>query len=208
MRYLLHYLLIAVLSLSPIACSNNPTTVIDTKAREETISSFLVTPDRNTLVVVGKKHHFIMNLQEPLRSIMHWKNLHKLTPSFGAFAVDVDQQVQGSYTLQTKVTNLAAPDRQFLEQHGFRLMPDGNTLSFSASIQGKRYLANNLQVPQAARFTKPYSIVVYVTEKTVKYGVTEELAMSPLGLAIDGASFVLLSVVLLPAVVLFPESFH
>lgn len=208
MRYLLTYLLITVLSFSQIGCSSTPTTVIDSKAKQETISSFLVSPDRSTLVVLGQEHHFVMRLQDPLRSVMQWNSLRKLRPSFGAFAVDLDQSVKGSYTLEAQLTHLTAQERQFLEQHGFRLMKDNNTLSFSSTIQGTRYLAGKVQIPQAARFAQPYKITVYVTERSLKYGVSEEVAMSPLALAVDGVSFILFSVALVPAIILFPESFH
>lgn len=208
MRYLINYLLITFLSFSQISCSHTPTTALDTKEGRETLSSFLVSPDRATLVVIGQEHHFIMQMQQPLRSIMQWESLYKLNPSFGAFSVDLNQAVTGSYTLEAKLNELQPNERDFLRQHGFRLKPHSTILSFSSHIQGTRYLAGKVQIPQAARFKKPYSVTTYSAEKTLKSGLSSDITQSPLALAVDGVSFILFSVALIPAVILFPESFN
>lgn len=209
MRYLLHYLLIAALAFMQVGCSSTPHTVIDHQVKQETITSFLVAQDRSTMVVVSEQHHFIMTLKEPLRSVMQWPSLHKLSPSFSDFYVDRDQSTKGSYTLKAPLSTLTADERHFLEQRGFRLSRSQTTLSFSAEIQGTRYLAGNVRLPQAASFKQPYTLTIHSVELSQRYGASEIITNSPLAVALDGAVFLVVgTVVLLPAMLLFPESFH
>lgn len=206
MRYLINYLLIAILSLSQMACTNTSPNTEGMYASQDTISSFLVTPDRGTLVVVGQKHHYIMVLQEPLRSVMQWKSLYKLQPSFGTFRVNYKQAVTGSYTLEANLKNLYSTERQFLEQHGFRLMSDGTTLSFSATVQGTRYLAGEVSLARSAQFAQAYKInLLTPTNDTAR---TSDITATPLALAISGTEFILGTVILIPSMLLFPDAFH
>lgn len=199
MRYLINYLLIALLSLSQISCTTStPIQGSGMSSSQETITSFLITPDRGTLVVVGQQHHFIMSLQEPLRSVLQWKSLHKLKPSFGTFHVDNNQAVNGTYTLQASLSHLQTNERQFLEQHGFRLMSDQTTLSYTAAIKGTRYLAGNVQVPQTAYFTTPYDINVIAPATTSRQA--ENINLTPITLVAGGVELVLGSIFLVPLV--------
>lgn len=205
MRYLITYLLIAILSVSQVAC----TTTTNTEgfhSSQVKISSFLVSPDRGTLVVVSQQYHFIMTLQEPLRSIMQWKSLYKLNPSFGTFIVNSDQSVKGSYTLQASLKKLQPDEQRFLKQQGFRLNSDASSLIFSASIQGTRYLAGEVSLSKRSHFTQAYNITMLESNKSS--GSLDSILTTPITVAVDGVFLILGTAILIPSLLLFPESFR
>ncbi len=193
MRHLLHYLLIAMLSLASVGCATHALHS-SKNASTEKINSFLITPDKATLVVAGEQHHFIFPLSEPLKSVLQWSGRTKLTPAFDKFTVNAGQNVSGSYTLQADVGKLTVEEHQFLTQRGFR--QQGNTLAYSASIQGTRYLAGNVRVPQTAFFRQPYELTVVEPDGVAN--TAAKIALTPLTLAADGATAVLGGIVLAP----------
>ncbi len=148
----------------------------------ETIKSFLITPDASTLVVAGEQHHFIFPLHEPLKSLLQWQGRAKLNPSFGQFSVSSGQSVAGNYSLSANPAQLTAAEVQFLTQHGFT--PNGGELSYSADIQGMRYLAGNVKVPQTAIFRHPYQLSIIAPDEAGDAVV--KIALTPLTLLADG----------------------
>jgi hypothetical protein len=193
MRHLLRYLLIAVLSFSAIGCATNALHSSKNVSTEK-IKSFLITQDKTTLVVAGEQHHFIFPLNEPLKSVLQWSGRTKLNPTFGEFTVNAGQGVSGSYTLQADAGKLTVDEHRFLTQRGFS--QQGNTLAYNASIQGTRYLAGNVRVPQTAFFRQPYDLTVIAPDGVVD--TAAKIALTPLTLAADGVTMVLGGIVLAP----------
>ncbi|WGZ92535.1 MAG: hypothetical protein QJT81_11680 [Candidatus Thiothrix putei] len=193
MRHLLRYILIALLSVASFGCATNALHSSKNTSTEK-INSFLITPDKATLVVAGEQHHFIFPLNEPLRSVLQWNGRTKLTPTFGKFTVNAGQSVSGSYTLQADVGKLTVDEHQFLTQRGFS--QQGNTLAYSANIQGTRYLAGSVKVPQTAFFRQPYELTIVAPDGVAD--TAAKIALTPLTLAADGVTAVLGGIVLAP----------
>lgn len=193
MRHVIRYLLIAVLSVASFGCATQALHSSKNVSTEK-INSFLITPDKATLVVAGEAHHFIFPLKEPLKSVLQWNGRAKLNPTFGKFTVDGGQSVSGSYTLQADLGKITVDEQQFLIQQGFT--QQGNALSYHASIQGTRYLAGNVRVPQTAFFRQPYELTVIAPDGVAD--TAAKIALTPLTLAADGVTAVLGGIVLAP----------
>ena len=193
MRHLIRYLLIAVLSFSSVGCATHALHSGKSTSTEK-INSFLITPDKATLVVAGEQHHFIFPLTEPLSSVLQWHGRAKLTPTFEKFTVDAGQNVNGSYTLQADVGKLTVEEHQFLTQHGFS--QQGNAVTYRDNIQGTRYLAGRVKVPQTAFFRQPYELTVVAPDGVAD--TVAKIALTPLTLAADGVTAVLGGIVLAP----------
>lgn len=184
MRKLITYLAALLIAVFQFGCTpftqglhggGNSTT-------HEKINSFLITPDAGTLVVAGEQHHFIFPLGEPLKSLLQWQGRTKLNPSFGTFTVTQGQAVSGSYTLQANPAQLSPAETQFLLQHGFT--QNRTELTYSAGIQGTRYLAGNVKVPQTAYFRQPYELTINEPDGAVT--TVGKIALTPLTLLADG----------------------
>jgi len=191
MRHLLRYLLIAVLSFATVGCATNALHSSKNVSTEK-INSFLITQDKSTLVVAGEEHHFIFPLNEPLKSVLQWSGRTKLNPTFDKFTVNAGQGVSGR--LSADVGKLTVEEHQFLTQRGFS--QQGNTLAYSANIQGTRYLAGNVKVPQTAFFRQPYELTVVAPDGVAD--TAAKIALTPLTLAADGVTAVLGGLVLAP----------
>ncbi|WP_028489990.1 hypothetical protein [Thiothrix lacustris] len=193
MRHLLRYLLIAMLGIASVGCATHALHATKNTSTEK-INSFLITPDKATLVVAGEQHHFIFPLNEPLKSVLQWPGRTKLKPTFGKFTVNAGQGVSGSYTLQVDVGTLTVDEHQFLTQRGFS--QQGNMMAYSAAIQGTRYLAGNVRVPQTAFFRQPYELTIIAPDGVAD--TAAKIALTPLTLAADGVTAVLGGIVLAP----------
>ena len=193
MRHLFRYLLLAVLSFASVGCATQALHSSKNVSTEK-INSFLITQDKSTLVVAGEEHHFIFPLNEPLKSVLQWNGRTKLNPTFNQFTVNAGQGVSGSYTLSADVGKLTVAEHQFLTQRGFS--QQGNTLTYNANIQGTRYLAGSVKVPQTAFFRQPYELTVVAPDGVVD--TAAKIALTPLTLAADGVTAVLGGIVLAP----------
>ena len=69
-------------------------------------------------------------------------------------------------------------ERQFLTQRGFS--QQGNTLAYSASIQGLRYLAGNVRVPQTTFFRQPSELTIIAPDGVAD--TAAKIALTPLTL--------------------------
>ncbi|SEB13561.1 hypothetical protein SAMN05660964_03747 [Thiothrix caldifontis] len=193
MYHLLRYILITLLSITSFGCATNALHSSKNVSTEK-INSFLITPDKATLVVAGEQHHFIFPLNEPLKSVLQWNGRAKLTPTFDKFTVNAGQSVSGSYTLQADVGKLTVEEHQFLTQRGFS--QQGNTVAYRANIQGTRYLAGSVKVPQTAFFRQPYELTVAAPDGIAD--TAAKIALTPLTLTADGVTAVLGGIVLAP----------
>lgn len=194
MRKLIQLLMITVMCTVQFGCATSAMHSQTTVQGTEKIRSFLVTEDRNTLVIAGESHHFIFPLGEPLRSVLLWKGRGKIEPAFRNFEVDNNQTITGEYTLRVDLAQLSAEEQQFLRQKGFKA--SGKRLEYSASIRGTRYLASNVKVPQTAYFPRPYPITIKQPEGNLDKAA--KIAVTPLTLAVDGVGVLLGGLLLTP----------
>ncbi len=198
MQRLSVFSLIVWLCLSLSGCVTNAMFEQKNMHTTEKIKSFLITPDRNTLVVAGEEHHFIFPLAEPLRSLLLWPGRAKLKPTFHAFSVDEKQRIEGSFTLYANASQLTANEKQFLLKQGFTAPnnPAGDYSYWVPSLKGTRYLAGDVKVPQTAYFGQPYTLEIEEPEGAVN--TLAKIAVTPLTLAVDGVNVILGGVVLAP----------
>ncbi|MDD5393523.1 MAG: hypothetical protein PHE17_10945 [Thiothrix sp.] len=195
MRLLLRILLIVLLGIALFGCATQALHSNKSSSTEK-IKSFLVTQDAATLVVAGEEHHFIFPLGEPLKSLLQWQGRNKLTPTFGTFSVNAGQTVTGNYTLQSNLAQLSATEKRFLTQRGFKAGNNTSVLEYSATIQGTRYLAGDVKVPQTAYFHQPYRVSIIAPDDAAD--TAAKIALTPLALAADGVTAVLGGIVLAP----------
>lgn len=189
-------MLVMLLCLAQLGCATYALHSQTTSTGSEKINSFLITQDAQTLIIAGEEHHFIFPLGQPLKTLLTWQSRAKLEPSFGDFRVDAGQRISGSYTLQANLAQLTASEQAFLRQQGFKPNSTGDQLEYSATINGTRYLAGDVKVPQTAYFRQPYTL--QVTEPEGAGAKLGKVALTPVTLAVDGVSAVLGGVVLMP----------
>lgn len=194
MRKLFQVLFVTIMCAVQFACATNAMHSQTTVRGTERIRSFLVTEDRNTLVIAGESHHFIFPLNEPLRSVLLWKGRGKIEPAFRNFEVDNTQTITGEYTLRANLSRLSAEEQQFLRQKGFKAA--GERLEYTSTITGTRYLASNVKVPQTAYFPRPYPITIKQPEGDLDKAA--KIAATPITLAVDGVGILLGGLLLTP----------
>ncbi|QQZ28862.1 hypothetical protein HMY34_08905 [Thiothrix subterranea] len=193
MRTILHYFLILAITITTSSCATHALHSSKNVSTEK-IKSFLITQNKSTLVVAGERYHFIFPLNDPLTSILEWSGRTKLNPTFSEFTVDSSQKVNGAYILEANIDQLNTSEQQFLVAHGFSRQ--GTTLTHKASIQGTRYLAGNVNVPQTAFFRQPYAITLVLPDGVAD--TAAKAALTPLTLAADGVTLALAGIILGP----------
>ena len=188
--------LVVLLCLAQVGCATQALHRQTTTEGSEEIKSFLITQDGQKLIIAGEEHHFIFPLEQPLKSLLTWQGRAKLTPSFDDFNIEEGQKIHGYYTLQAKIAQLTDSEQTFLRQHSFKPNNTGDQLEYSSSIDGTRYLAGHVKVPQTAYFQHPYTIKI--TEPEGPEAKIGKIALTPITLAVDGVTAVLGGVVLMP----------
>jgi hypothetical protein len=151
----------------------------------ETLSAFLISADGKSLVVIGKRYHYIFDVPPTLAVNLTAPYRPKLYTDFDDFETHGDK-ITGRYVLQLSRDD--APSGSELRERaladGFK--DQGYELTEHGTISGKRYQPNDVtpsSIPQA--FNHEYD--VKVIERPSVLGKGAKLALSPITMAADGA---------------------
>jgi hypothetical protein len=152
----------------------------------EQISTFLITQDGKSLIVVGKQHHYIFNANDTLKFILTWPEKKRVKTTFSNFVISSDQTVAGSYYLTVDANqNLSAETHKLLISKGFNENKLEKTLVYTGFIQGVRYAADQFELPATLQLNQNYTITM--TENQTSASATiKRILLTPLAVTADG----------------------
>ncbi len=159
------------------------------KYSKDTIRSFTVTGDGSELVVLGDKYHYFFPSSAPLLKVLTWERRAVLEADLDhSFSADRDK-VKGTLYLSARIARLDDAQRAFLLQAGFRESESSRTTLYKRfDLEGRRYSAAGVHVPDDIAFAHPYE--VYVLEVTPPEMFAAKLLATPVTVAADGALIV------------------
>ena len=148
---------------------------------DETALSFYVTEDGTKLVVVGEKHHYILDDISPSLKHILLSPLELRTAvvaDLSKFSVNSENVVTGDYTLSLQDTATEAQRRNAIAA-GF-VVPE---LTLSGNLKGQRYSAEGFRLPasDSQKFAHPYVVTVEEPRST-----TAKVLLTPLAVTADG----------------------
>lgn len=150
----------------------------------EMVSSILFSADGKSIVILGEKHHYILESHDIIKASIGSDIHSALEASFNDFTVDAANHITGSLTL---TINKTASDaiKQSAIGLGYTLRKDGSVQYYS-TISGMRYSANGIApVLERQKLNKPYEISI--TEPQGEFEHAAKLLVSPVTIALDGA---------------------
>ena len=65
----------------------------------ETISSFLMTQDQKTLIVIGQEHHYFLSLTPQIKAILQHPARPQMKATFSQLLLNQDHSIVGQYRL-------------------------------------------------------------------------------------------------------------
>lgn len=154
----------------------------------DTIRSFTVTGDGSELVVLGDKYHYFFPSSSALLKLLTWEGRALLEANLNhTFSADGDK-VKGALYLSARGASLDAAQRAFLLRAGFRELEAQKMLYESVDLEGRRYSAVGVQVPDDVAFARPYEVEIREVTPPGKYAA--KLLATPVTVAADGALIV------------------
>ena len=126
---------------------------------KEEVKTFLITENGQQLIVVGKEHHYIFPASDMLKFILPWSEKNRVKASFSSFRIKTDQSLSGTYNLTIRNTENLSPEiHQELIAKGFADNKALKILTYHGMLRGKRYLANDVKVPETMQLNTKYTI--------------------------------------------------
>jgi hypothetical protein len=162
-------------------------TAFETHNFTEEISSFLITQDEQQLIVIGKQNHYVFAANDTLKFILGWSENQRVKASFYNFVITEKQTVSGRYELSVNTgQDLSDATKKLLISKGFSESIPQKRLFYNGSLEGTRYLANNIKLPETMQFHQKYSIEMSEYQPSTSQTV-KRILLTPLALAADGA---------------------
>ncbi len=173
----------------------------------EQISAFLLNPEQQQIVFVGKSHHYIFPLSNDLRQILSWSGRGQIVASQLHFTMSKNNSIRGSYNLLVPDASiLTREDQQTLRSYGFVAQPSGFFYHGQFS-HGTAYDACKFALPQAVMLTTPLELNINYDYASTGQIIGRTL-LTPLSVAADGVTTVIGVVVLLPVFLVAESTNH
>ena len=177
-----------------VTVSNEKRIEREYRAARDYVSSFLISQDQKTLIVIGQEYHYFLNLTPQIKGILQHPARPQMDASFPELQLNPDHVVVGQYRLQiptAKWDALPIDQQTSLRQLGFA--PAGNLGYYllTGKLSGKRYGAQGFKLPTTmSTFNQPYYVQLRYTyvplSKTADKILTTPLAVTADGLMIVG----------------------
>jgi hypothetical protein len=153
----------------------------------EEVSSFLITKEGNKLIVIGKEHHYIFESNDTLKFILQWSEKKRVKASFSSFNIKTDQSLLGSYDLSVHIgKDLSSETKALLIAKGFTENTALKILNYHGTLQGERYLADNVKIPVTMQLNKKYHINMIEDASVSASRVAKRILLTPIALLADG----------------------
>lgn len=168
-----------IISLLFTSCAQK---FVSTPDYDETITSFLMTKDTNTLAVIGNKYHYIFQINDNLKSFLLSDIRKESQVSFKSFFVDLNNTIAGGYSIHIPINKIEKQKtKQWLQEIGFQKNDYYKQYMLQGEIKGKRYLAK--EIPSEYKFNKPYKL--NIEEEPSKFRKTASTMLSPITYSAD-----------------------
>lgn len=167
----------------------------EVKTYTDSILSFYSNPQKNEIIFIGKKYHYIFNegtvaLQEVLKA-KDFLGLNKENLQIHTYTQKQDASIiHTGVGINFKTTRISTQQGNWLVEHGFRkIARDVPILRNSFDLKGKRYKANSQVNAKALKLREPIDIQVDVRSNNTLYKVlmTPVTVTADAGLALAGA---------------------
>jgi len=141
------------------------------------IGGYLVSADRENLVIIGEKYHYIASLNQALANIIGWDKQTILAVDHGSFRLNDHENVHIRFNLSVATESVTEEELEFLVANGFEL--EQSKLIYRASLDGNYYLAGN--VSNTRTFSKKYTVNIIKDRNPII-----KAALTPITVAVDG----------------------
>ncbi|KAB0580600.1 hypothetical protein F7Q92_13595 [Ideonella dechloratans] len=179
--------------------ANQPETLV-LKTYHETLSSLLLSQDRQHLVVIGEHHHYIFDTPQALVAALESPLHARMEGELGRFSVSADGRTEGDYALLLP-TDLDEADRARAAALGFQpdpARPGGWRLA--GHVAGQRYLQGTVKANRIrTTLNHPYTVEIQAEQPR-----SEQVAnalVTPVTTAANGVNllyYVVLAPILVP----------
>lgn len=158
----------------------------------ENVVGVFISSDKNTVVVIGEKYHYIFSAPPQLLAALG-PSLHPAIAfaGFNSFKVDRQNKIEGTLILQTS-ENLSVDQISLAREAGFN-PGQGKRWYAQLSMHGTRYTGKEINSQNIQQLNKKYSLTI--TEEPSFARTALNIAATPISVAADGA--VVLGVVVL-----------
>lgn len=163
----------------------------------ESVSSVLISQDKQKIVFIGKKYHYVFDAPVELVETLELPFHSKVSGTLSNFYVDKNGAVTGLYSLQI-ANNLSEKDGSDAISAGFK--PDAaGRFTLSGKIGGTRFLSGDFEKNAVAqKLNKTYAIeVAYEPSSGEK---AAETLISPIIVTSEGLFFIF-GIVLAPVLI-------
>ncbi|MCA6218810.1 hypothetical protein KGA65_19885 [Ideonella sp. B7] len=182
------------------ACASQPEPLTVT-TYHETLTSLLLSQDRQHLVVIGEHYHYIFDAPTPLVDALASPLHAQMEGELGRFTVAADGRTQGDYALILP-TGLNEAERAQAVALGFQAdLASAGGLRMTGRIAGQRYLQGTVKAHRVrTSLNHPYTVEIQAEQPR-----SEQVAhalVTPVSTAANGVTL-LYYVVLAPIIVPF-----
>lgn len=177
-----------------VTVSNEKRIEREYRAARDYVSSFLISQDQKTLIVIGQEYHYFLNLTPQIKGILQHPARSQMDASFPELLLNQNHVVVGQYRLQIPVDKwdaLPVDQQTSLRQLGFAPAGSLGYYLLTGNLSGKRYGAQGFKLPSGmSTFNKPYYVQLRYTyvplSKTADKIISTPLAVTADGLMIVG----------------------
>lgn len=183
------------------ACATSQPEPLVIKTYHETLSSLLLSQDRQHLVVIGEHHHYIFDTPPALVAALESPLHARMEGELGRFTVAADGRTEGDYALILPV-DLTEAERAQAVTLGFQADPvQTGGLRLAGHVTGQRYLQGTVKANRVrTTLNHPYTVEIQAEQPR-----SEQVAnalVTPVSTAANGVNL-LYYVVLAPIIVPF-----
>ncbi|MCO5976902.1 hypothetical protein [Ideonella oryzae] len=182
------------------ACATAQPEPLVLKTYHETLSSLLLSQDRQHLVVIGEHHHYIFDTPQALVAALESPLHARMEGELGRFTVSADGRTEGDYALILP-SGLDDADRAQALAMGFQADPtEPGRLRLTGHVGGQRYLQGTVKANRIrTTLNHPYTVEIQAEQPR-----SEQVAnalVSPVSTAANGVTllyYVVLAPILVP----------
>jgi hypothetical protein len=164
------------------------------------VSTFLISQDQKTLIVIGQTHHYFLNLTPTIKAVLQHPARRVMKADFRTLNLARNQTLTGKYHLTIHPSDFVALpiiQQQALQQLGFKPVSGHPQAPYKmlGALSGQRYTAGHFKLPQQIQtFNTPYTIQVQYDYDPLSK-TADKVLSTPLAVTADGVMIVGLTAV-------------
>lgn len=183
-----------------VACASNQPEPLVLKTYHETLSSLLLSQDRQHLVVIGEHHHYIFDTSQALVAALESPLHVRMEGELGRFTVSADGRTEGDYALLLPA-DLDEAERTQAATLGFQADPaHPGALRLAGHVAGQRYLQGTVKANRI-RTTLNHPYTVEIQAEQPRGEQVANALVTPISTAANGVTllyYVVLAPILVP----------